>query len=137
MVTIFAYKQVLDYLLEHGFVVTFRDHPLKDNNGNDIFRKGFGWITNRRGGKKIADVEIIWQNDYHNVGLSKEENTLDWKKVLGEYIEESSFKTVDEWIEVIKKLNKGKIPARGYLYRVEILKLYVEPKAILVITFDI
>ena len=134
MVTIFACKQVLNYLLKHGFVITFRDHMLKDNDGVDIIAdsKGLSWITNRRSGKKIADVEIMWWNDYHNVGLSIEGDGLDWKKVLEQYVEDSGFKTVEDWIKVIKQFNKGKIPVRGYLYRVEVLKLYLEEKDILI-----
>lgn len=122
MVTIFACKPVLKYLLEHGFVITFRDHMLKDNNGVSIGTdcKGLGWITDKRGGKKIADVKILWWNDYHNVGFTVEGNQLDWKKILEEYVEDSGFKTVDDWIEVIKRFCHGSIPSIGYLYYVEL-----------------
>jgi hypothetical protein len=96
---------------------------LKDNDGNPIRTgtKGISWITDKYGGKKIADVEIMGWNDYRDVALSKEGNELDWKKVLEKHVEDSGFTTVEDWIEVIKRFCHGSIPTIGYLYHVELI----------------
>jgi len=37
------------------------------------------------------------------------------------YVEYSGFSTLEEWIKEIEKLNRGRLPAEGWLYKVTLL----------------
>jgi len=99
MVMIFQSEEARRFLLENGVVFTFRAKRRK-NLGND-------WITDRRGGHKVVDVFV-------------EEEGRFKPSDLGLYVEYSGFSSLQEWIEEIKKLNKGKLPAEGWLYKVSL-----------------
>ena len=98
MVMIFQSKKALEFLLKNGFVYTLR---LKRK------RTGRDWITDRRGGKKIADVNIEF------VSVIRANNINDLEK----YVPYSGFKSLDEWLIEAFKLN-GSLPL--YLYKVKL-----------------
>jgi hypothetical protein len=99
MVVIFQGGKALNHLLRHGVVFTFKVHRRK--TGRD-------WITDRRGGRKIADVIVEEEGEFapSNLGL---------------YVEYSGFSTLGEWIEEICRLNK-RLPEKGWLYRVTLVR---------------
>ena len=95
---IFSSKKALEQLRTMGEVVTFR---LKERKilGDD-------WVTNRRGGKKLYDVFV----DVEEEGIIPAD--------LGDYIENSGFKSLKEWINEIKRLHKCNEQTKGFLYYV-------------------
>ena len=82
--------------MENGVVFTFRAKRRK--------RLGREWITDRRGGRKIVDV-IVEEGRFKPSELSL-------------YVEYSGFKSLEEWLEEIGRLNGGDLPAEGWLYKV-------------------
>ena len=109
---IFQNKKVLDYLLRHGRVYTCRLHKRGLNDVLPLVNLPCGrdWITNKRGGKKIADVLIV---EIAQVNISE----------LDPYwVKRSGFNSKEEWIEAIKSLNKGKDCDACYVYRVSLLQ---------------
>ena len=97
MVMIFKSDKARNFLLENGAVFTYRVHRRK-KVGND-------WITDEYRKPKIADAFIKEEGQFTPYGL--------WI-----FVEFSGFSSLKEWVEEIKKLNKGKIPAKGWLYKV-------------------
>jgi hypothetical protein len=98
MVMIFRSKKALSYLLSYGEVYTFRIRRRK---------AGRDWITDKRGGHKIADVFI------EEVGIF----TLEQLSQFGDH---SGFASVEEWTEEIQKLN-NRLPEKGWLYKVRVV----------------
>ena len=98
---IFQSEKARRFLLENGVVFTFRAKRRK--------KLGRDWISDRRGGRKIANV------------LVEEEGKFKPQE-LGLYVEYSGFSTLEEWIEEIRRLNRGKLPAEGWLYKIALLK---------------
>ena len=98
MVMIFSSKKALEHIRTMGGVVTFR---LKERKvlGND-------WVTDRRGGKKLFDVFV---------DIEEEEIIPD---DLDDYVEDSGFKSLKEWIDEIKQLHKCDEQTKGFLYYV-------------------
>ena len=105
MVIIFQNRQVREYLLEHGKVYTYRKGFEKRR------RIGRDWATDRRCGKKIADVDI------RVVSSISRENLLG---ALSPFYGQSGLGTVENWIQAIKDLNRGEVPEYGWLYRVTV-----------------
>ena len=99
MVIIFQSKKARAHLLQKCVVFTFRAHRRK--------KLGKDWMTDRRGGFKITDVSIEEEGCF---------NPLD----LGPYVDFSGFTTLEEWLKEIRRLNKGKLPRKGWLYRVSL-----------------
>jgi hypothetical protein len=97
MVIIFSSEKARKQLLEKGIVATFRAHR-KLKTGRD-------WATDKREGKKLADVIIL------EVGRFDPRD-------LKNYVYNSGFDSLDEWLLEIIKLNKGRIPIFGWLYLV-------------------
>lgn len=97
------------FLLENGMVYTVRAKKRK-LRGEYI---GHDWITDRRGGRKIADVIVE-----HWMPIDKDS----LETVLTHYVRWSGFLTVTEWINEIKKFNGGKLPRKLHLYRVTLIK---------------
>ena len=98
MVTIFSSEKAREHLRTMGQVVTFRIKPKKI--------VGFDWVTDKRGGKKLFDVYI-------------EEERTDIAPIdLEDYVEDSGFKNLKEWIAEIKRLHKCGEDTKGFLYRV-------------------
>lgn len=98
MVIIFQSEKVRNFLLDKGEVVTFRKNKRK--------KVGKDWMTDKRGGKKLGDVDI----DY----LGKRDPTTDLDSIDIAY---SGFRTLEEWLNTIRSLNKGQLPL-GHLYHV-------------------
>ncbi len=109
MVIIFQNRQVREYLLENGKVYTYR-------KGLETRKQlGRDWATDRRCGKKIADVDI------KAVSSISRENILEALRQSdedGPFYKQSGLGTVETWIQTIKDLNRGEIPESGWLYRV-------------------
>lgn len=97
MVMIFNSEKARGSLLENGVVFTFRARRRK--------RVGDDWITDKRGHPKIADVfiEEVGNVDPYALGVS---------------VEYSGFESLKEWFDEIKRLNKGTLPQKGWLYKV-------------------
>lgn len=91
------------FLLRTGFVYTFRKKKRKKEMGRD-------WISEKRGGKKIANVFIL---------KIKEINDMD---DLERYVPQTGFDSLKEWKDEITNMNGGKLPNSGYLYLVQIRK---------------
>jgi len=105
---IFQSEKARRFLLENGVVFTFRSKRRK--------KLGEDWITDRRGGHKIADVLV-------------EEERKFKPQELGLYVEYSGFSTLEEWIGEIERLNGGRLPAEGWLYKVTLLSASSNVKA--------
>lgn len=87
---IFSSEKARKHLLEKDFVLTFRTlHPTGRRLGKD-------WATDKRCGKKIADILVF--SEYRSFRPSPSSLAL--------YVAYSGFDSVDEWIEEIKRLNK-------------------------------
>ena len=90
MVMIFQSNKALKHLMEKGYVFTFR--IFKNYNR----KLGRNWITDKRGGKKIADVIICNATDYLIKPIPIH---------LKDFVFASGFNTTTEWIEEIKRIN--------------------------------
>ena len=119
MVMIFQNEKVREFLLEYGAVYTFRKHHKKTADG---IRPQIGrdWATDRRTGKKIADIKItpMILINANNMG-----------QVLTMFVRESGFyighgrvdDAVSEWARAINSLNPN-APTAGWIYCVEVIK---------------
>jgi len=105
MVILFQSERALKHLLEHGFVYTVRLRKRKKDECYD-------WVTDRRGGRKIADVYVCLVG---GCGSTLES----WKLNLWAWVDHSGFKTVSEWINEILRLNRGK-PRQAWIYLVRL-----------------
>jgi len=109
MVMSFENQIVLNYLLQEGIVYTFRIHKRK--------RYGSDWITDKRGGSKIADANIFFVKDVRS------------SEDLEPYVHHSGFRDLSEWTTAIEELTglrlefekKGEI--KGYLFRVSLRRV--------------
>lgn len=110
MVMIFQNPKARNQLLENGIVYTFRTKP--HSLGKD-------WATDKRGGKKIADINIE-RMEMISGGYLIRDNTL--RPLLLKYLKESGFDTISEWINVIKILNKKKNPEYAFVFKVTIIE---------------
>jgi hypothetical protein len=99
MVIIFQSEKARDFLLFWGWVFTFRTRKRK--------KLGRDWMTDRRGGKKIVDVWVLYWAKVHISKLTRQ------------HVKYSGFETKKEWLEEIKRLNHGILPEVGYVYKVE------------------
>jgi len=106
VVMLFKSHKALAYLLRHGYVYTIR--AKKRPEGKD-------WVTNKRGGKKIANVFVKY------VGVVRIEETGSivltkcGVRLLEEYVRKSGFWDEQEWLEEVRKLN-GTLPDKAHLY---------------------
>lgn len=117
MVMIFSNPIVRAYLLAHGLVYTFRKRHPKTADGVRL-KTGKDWATNKRTGKKIADIRVtpIEPIDSTNMG-----------RILTKYVRESGFYighgrvdyAVVAWAQAINSLNPDK-PTQGWIYQVEV-----------------
>lgn len=104
---IFSSKKALDHLMKYGRVVTFRIRERKE---------GYDWITDRRGGRKIADVKVKL--------IDVIEEPSNRATVFLKYLRDSGFNSVGEWWDEIVNLNgmnKFYKAEKGYFYLVEIV----------------
>jgi len=111
MVIIFSDPNARHQLLEKGLVYTFRKNLRKNS---DYEKPRRDWATDRRGGKKICDVKITLLKGWSVFSLVGFPNF----SPLIPYVEWSGFKTIDEWVDAIKRLNGGNFPQFGWLYKV-------------------
>ena len=105
MVIIFQSERALKHLLQHGLVYTVRLRRRKRVECLD-------WVTDRRGGRKIADVYVCLVG---GCGGTVEA----WKHNLWAWVDRSGFKTVDEWVDEILRLNRGKT-GQAWIYLVKL-----------------
>ena len=93
----FGYIEPRNRLKINGFVYSLRPFKRK--------RLGFNWYNYYRNGEKQGNVSISFIGDF-----------LDKDQELEEYVKDSGFNSLDEWL---KKAKKGR-----YLYKVILLKFY-------------
>ena len=98
MVMLFENEKSRQQLLTKGEVFTFRVKQHKE---------GKDWATDKRLGKKIADINVV---SYGKVKLED----LDTPSIL----ELSGFANMIGWTTAIIMFNKGIAPESGYLYYV-------------------
>lgn len=100
--------------LDKGEVFTFRTKRRKVEYGED-------WATNKRGGHKIGSIYVSyfdeWTTDDGSTSLAE------GARNIKNFVERSGFDSLEEWLEVIKELNGGKLPTKGYLYHVRDLSI--------------
>lgn len=110
MVIIFQSDKARNHLLAETLVYTFRTKERK-RTGND-------WMTDRRGGTKIANVDIEpLEYFFHRRSTSQSSHRL--REFLSPYVSQSGFSSVDGWIREILRLNRA-YPIEGWLYRVSL-----------------
>jgi len=107
LVIIFQNEKARKHLLERGFVYTARTRARASTVLED-------WMTDKRGGKKIANVLIepivVCALPAH--GFPTE--------LLELYVKHSGFDTVDEWVEAIKKFHPNRPVRELWIYKVHI-----------------
>ena len=111
----FKSKKALNFLLENGHIYTIRWAKIKA----DVV-----WITSKRGGKKIADAVVAYIGEVVQVVPDNEWYVADKASAIGkldEFVNESGFNSVEDWLEEVKKLNGGKLPEKMYLYYVKLV----------------
>lgn len=106
MVIIFSSPKALKQLLEKGEVYTLRTHKRKTRRKKD-------WVTDRRLGKKICDVEV------ELIAIIKQQSDLI------PFVEKSGFEHLWDWVAEIRRLNPKDVAIQadiyaGYLYHVKI-----------------
>ena len=117
MVMIFSHPIVRAYLLAHGLVYTFRKHHPKTADGVRP-QTGKDWTTNKRCGKKIADILVTPMETIDSLNMGQ---------VLTKYVRESGFylghgrfdDSVSDWARAINSLNPDE-PTQGWIYQVEV-----------------
>ena len=92
MVMIFSSEKPREFLFKNRYVLTWRKVTL-----NFERKLGKEWITNKRCGKKIADVIV---SIVTKCGIPPSEF------FLKDYVFASGFQTATEWRDEILKLNK-------------------------------
>ncbi len=116
MVMIFSNPKVLDHLLEHDIVYSYRKYHRKTPDGIRI-QTGEDWATDKRTGTKITDIHITPMEPV---------DALNMGQVLSKYVRQSGFyqghgrvdDAVSEWAKAINSLNPDK-PVAGWIYKVE------------------
>jgi len=103
MVIQFSDPKARKHLLEKAYVYTFRMKQRK--------RGGRDWASSGRGKPKVADVDIK---------LVKVLEGVLWRP-LKDYVKDSGFKAVAEWVTAIVNVNSNVSCSRGFLYRVEVI----------------
>ena len=108
---IFKNEDSLNFLMESGHVFTIRTKK----------RCGYVWITDKRGGKKLADGFIAYVGEVCRLMPDN-----DWWVVDGafaidkleKFVYHSGFVSVEEWLNAKKELHSGKLPDKMYLHYV-------------------
>jgi len=114
-VLIFKSEKALNFLMEHGYIYTIRTKK----------RAGEVWITDRRGGKKIADGFIVYVGEVNQLLPDN-----DWWVTQGacalekleKFVQHSGFDSIEEWINAVKELHGGELPDRMYLHYVKLIE---------------
>jgi len=105
MVMIFQSDRVRKFLLEKGYVYTVRRRR--------HIEFGRDWATDRRGGRKIADISVTKFDVIPRQGLLK---------CLEPLVPDSGFNTVTEWVEEIRRRLHTRKVDKFYVYRVDVVK---------------
>ena len=117
MVMIFSNKKVRDYLLSNGLVYTYRKNHRKTGDGIRP-QVGKDWATDKRTGKKIADIFITVMEPIDSQNMSQ---------VLRKYARDSGFYkritycAMEDWARAIRSLNPF-APRAGWIYKVELIE---------------
>ena len=100
MVIIFSNEKARNQLLNKGIVFTIRH--IRHIEGKD-------WMTDKRGGKKICNVRIIFcaSGTYR-----------DLRNIAHNYVNDTGFESIEEWINIIMGFGKVK-HYTFWLYRVD------------------
>lgn len=118
MVITFSLEKPLNHLLNTKYIYTFRIKKRK--------RIGKNWFNDGRLKKKIGNCYISLRDAYDYYLITDKERPVFFigskytvfSQFLRPYHKNSGFDSIDEWIDAIIKLNKGKIPLTGYIYLV-------------------
>jgi len=110
MVFIFTSEKARNHLLREGFVYTLRARRRSIEFGED-------WFTDKRSGRKIADVHVARVIDFP---VNLKEGLIPLKAFLEAYVKHSGFASVDEWIDEFKRLNRPHRITHLWLYRVSL-----------------
>ena len=100
MVISFSNEGVFKYFLSEREVYTFR---LRRR-----LQTGYTWMNDRRGGKKLADVDVKEVGEFQ-------------VKDLRPFLDKSSFKTLASWWSALQILSGSRVVTmntRGWLYKV-------------------
>jgi len=118
MVIIFTNDKARKHLLEKGYVYTFRRTYTHRKLGRD-------WMTDKRGGSKLANVHIRLVAELRPVGGMQAIDYLkDGRPLLELFLKPlvtgSGFSTASEWADAIKGFNHRPV-TRGWVYQVSLL----------------
>jgi hypothetical protein len=116
MVMIFVVKEAREQLLCNGVVVTFRENP---------HTLGKDWVTDKRGGKKLCDVQISELKINDDAPCDPPV----WIRDIEPYWGLSGFKSIEGWFSVIQKLTEHskRFNGFGYLYLISVVSNSTEP----------
>lgn len=103
MVISFSNSTAFDYLVEHGYVATFRKNRRKNKNHQT-------WLNRGRGKSKEFDVQIT------ELGKASSEDG-DQSTVIADFAHISGFMDPVSWRDAVKKIN-GEVPETGWVYLV-------------------
>ena len=95
-----------DFLLRNGYVYTLRYWQREDSFET----------TAVGGGEPIGRVRVTYVTE---VPLTNMDRT---REVLGRYVNESGFGSVEEWVGEFRRLNRGRRVRTAHLYRVVLIK---------------
>lgn len=104
---IFSSKKAFDFLVSNGEVYTLRKKR----------RDGKAWLTNRRGGRKVADVVVEEVGRVVFRGREPYVMAESGEVHLSHFTPKSGFGSTDEWLRELRRLH-GKVPENLFLYRV-------------------
>jgi len=98
LVIYFKNRKARNHLLKRGVVYTLRSY---------LRRTGRDWMTNKRGNKRVCNVEVSLIRVVSKDSLEE----------LREYVPLSGFSSLEEWIRSFLELYNT-LPDTLYLYRV-------------------
>lgn len=116
----FKSKKALNYLLKNGEVYTIR--PRKRS-------EGLAYVKTSKKGRKLAEVEVrcvgkvdlTAPDDEWYIDLTDVDFITIGRGGLKRFVGKSGFNSVEEWLEEVRRLNGGKLPAdKMFLYHVEL-----------------
>ena len=117
MTTVIHFKsdKALNFLLKNGICYTIRPFRRKE---------GKAWVRSK--GRKVAIVNVEYVGEVIQT-LSDEKwwvcNDAFAIAKLKKFVKDAGVTSVEEWLNEVKKLNRGKLPENLYLYRVTLLEV--------------
>ena len=91
----FKCQKAFSYLLNNGEVYTIRTKQR---------RTGLAWVKHNK--RKVADVWVEYVSEITD------------PVELERFVDKSGFGSVEEWLAEVRKLNRGRLPDRLFLYHV-------------------